>query len=313
MCSIWKIKEHNDVAPEVYKRLPKTLKDVNISGGEPFLRPDLPDIVKIIHERLPRARMVVSTNGHMGKALVPKALELVKIFPRIGFSFSVDGVGEKHDFIRGIEGGFDKILTAVKGFKEKGINDLRMAYTLTAENSDEMTKVYDLAKQMGVEFSMQVSHDSDHFFGKNDSSLIKDKSPYFDTEKVRRDFEKIIKSELSSYDLKRWGRAFLCYGTYKLVVEGDPPFASKPGTDYFYMDPSGDIYPSVIHDHVMGNLSENDFDEIWESKKSDEIRRKCLDDERPYWMGCMLRKALLDHKYQIGLWVLKRKFLDFNL
>lgn len=313
MCSLWKIKEHHDVAPEVYKKLPKTLKDVNISGGEPFLRADLSEIVRVVHDHLPSARMVVSTNGFLGKALIPKTLELVNIFPKIGLSFSVDGVGEKHDFIRGVKGGYEKILTSVKGLKEKGIHNLRMAYTLTAENSEEMIKVYELAKELGVEFSMQVSHDSEHFFGKNESSLIKNRSTRFDNEKIRRDFTQIIKSELSSYELKKWGRAFLGYGTYKLVVEGNPPFTSRPGVDYFYLDPKGDIYPSVIHDHVMGNLAENDFDEIWNSKESDEIRQKCAEDKRPYWMGCMLRKALLDRKYQIGLWVLKNKFLGLRL
>ncbi len=34
-----------------------------MSGGEPFLRDDLPDVVRVMREACPRARVVISTNG----------------------------------------------------------------------------------------------------------------------------------------------------------------------------------------------------------------------------------------------------------
>ncbi len=36
MCFIWKIKDFPQIAPAEYAKLPTTLKDINISGGEPF-------------------------------------------------------------------------------------------------------------------------------------------------------------------------------------------------------------------------------------------------------------------------------------
>ncbi|MGD8413336.1 MAG: radical SAM protein, partial [Candidatus Latescibacterota bacterium] len=247
MCSIWQIKEHHDVPPAVYEKIPTTLNDVNISGGEPFLRKDLSDIVATVHARVPRARMVVSTNAFLGKSLIPRALELREINPKIGFGISVDGVGEMHDYVRGIDGGFDKIVTVVKGLKAEGISNLRIAYTLTTENSDHLIKVYELAKELGVQFTMQVSHDSEFFFGHNDSSVVKDRHPLFGSEQMRADFETIINSELSSFNLKRLGKAFLYYGSFKLAAEGKQLFPSRPGSDFFYLDPKGDVYPSVLH------------------------------------------------------------------
>jgi MoaA/NifB/PqqE/SkfB family radical SAM enzyme len=313
MCNIWQIKEHNDVAPEVYSRIPTTLNDVNISGGEPFLRKDLPEIVEVVHERVPRARMVVSTNAFLGEALIPRASELRKINPRIGFGVSVDGVSEMHDFVRGIDGGFEKIVTVVKGLKASGIDNLRIAYTLTTENANHMIKVYDLAKELGVQFTMQVSHDSEFFFGRNESSIVKDRHPLFGSDKMRQDFETIINTELSSFNLKRLGKAFLYYGSYKLAAEGKQLFPSRPGVDYFYLDPCGDVYPSVLHNYVMGNLARDDFDTLWTSQQAEDVRRDVAQDEMPYWLGCMLRQALLDHKFQIGAWALKHKFMKVRL
>jgi MoaA/NifB/PqqE/SkfB family radical SAM enzyme len=313
MCSIWQVKEHNDVPPEVYKKIPATLNDVNISGGEPFLRKDLADIVSIVNDRVPHARMVVSTNAFLGESIIPRAMELVEIKPDIGFGISVDGVDEVHDFVRGIDGGFQKIVTVVKGLKAEGVRNLRIAYTLTSENADDMIKVYQLAKELGVQFTMQVSHDSDFFFGKNESSIVKVRHPLFGSDKMRGDFETIINGELSSFNLKRLGKAFLFYGTYKLAAEGEQLFPSRPGTDYFFLDPRGDVYPSVLHNHIMGNLAEDSFEDIWSSPRAEEARAKAADDPMPYWLGCMLRKALLDHKYQIGAWALKHKLTKVRL
>lgn len=313
MCSIWQISEHSEIPPEIYKRLPVTLRDVNVSGGEPFLRKDLAEVVRVIHGRVPRARIVVSTNGLLGEKLIPRALELVDIYPGIGFGFSIDGVGDTQDYMRGVEGAYENVTAAVKGLRNEGVENIRIAYTLTEENSDHMIKVYELAGELGVQFTMQVSHDSGFFFGENESSVVKEGAGGLASDSLREDFETIINSELASYNLKRWAKAFGYYGMYSLAFEGRQLFSSRPGEDFFYLDPKGDIYPSVLHNHVMGNLAAEDFETIWESTESERIRALSRKEDKKYWMGCMLRKAFLEHKFQIGFWALKNKLLKVRL
>ena len=313
MCSIWRINEHHDVPPEVYGKLPDTLRDVNISGGEPYLRKDLGDIVRVVHDRLPNARIVVSSNGFLGKSLTPRALELREIFPKIGFGFSIDGVGAKHDEIRGIPGGFEKTISVVKALKNEGVKNIRIAYTLTTENADHMIRVYELSKELGVQYTMSVSHDSEFFFGQHGSTIMTDTTRRAGSGKLREDFERIIRGELASSHWKRWGRAFGIYGMYRLITDGEPLFYSRPGVDYFYLDPKGNVYPSVLHNYIMGNIAEHDFATVWNSPQADEARRKCEEEARPYWMGCMLRKAFLDHRLDIGMWVLQNKLLGLRM
>ncbi|HER44131.1 MAG TPA: radical SAM protein [Candidatus Eisenbacteria bacterium] len=313
MCSIWRMEAREEVPAEVYARLPASLRDVNISGGEPFLRKDLADVVGVVHERLPRARIIVSTNGLMGSRLVPKALELVKIDPGIGFGFSVDGIGEMQEYIRGVKGAYDSVLDAARGLLAEGVSNIRLAYTLTKENHGHMLKVYRLSRELGVQFTMSLAHESDFFFGSHDSSIVGVGGPAVRSMELGRDFETIIRSELSTWNVKSWGKAFIYQGMYEVLSEGKRPFPNRPGVDFFYLDPRGDIYPSVVHDFVMGNLAEREFDEVWSSERSDGIRAECLKDPTPHWMGCMLRKALLDHRFSIGLWALKNKFLGTDL
>ena len=47
MCNIWQIQEPDELGLEYFKRLPKSLRYINISGGEPFLYRDLVELVKI--------------------------------------------------------------------------------------------------------------------------------------------------------------------------------------------------------------------------------------------------------------------------
>ena len=160
---------------------------------------------------------------------------------------------------------------------------------------------------------MSLAHDSDFFFGSNDSSVVGTDEPVATSMELRHDFETIIRSELSRYNLKSLGKAFIYQGMYEVLSEGRRPFPNRPGVDFFYLDPRGDIYPSVVHNFIMGNLEGQDFDTVWSSKRSDEIRAECLRDPKPYWMGCILRRALLDHRFGIGLWALKNRFLRTNL
>lgn len=313
MCSIWQIKKHYDVEPDVYRKLPETLMDVNLSGGEPYLRKDLAEIVRIVHERLPQARIVVSSNGFLGDRLIPRALELREIFPNIGFGFSIDGVGEKHDEIRGTPGGFATTTGVVRALKKEGVTNIRIAFTLTMQNADHMIKVYELSKELGVDFTMSVSHDSEFFFGQHQTTVMADSRRQLGSGGLRNDFERIIRGELASMHWKRWGRAFGMYGMYRLIADGEPLFYSRPGVDYFYLDPKGDVYPSVLHNYVMGNLVERDFAALWNSEQADEARARCEAERRPYWLGCMLRKAFLDHRFDIGMWILQNKFLGLKM
>jgi MoaA/NifB/PqqE/SkfB family radical SAM enzyme len=62
MCNIWKFptRAGREITPEVLAKLP-ALRFCNITGGEPFLRDDLPEIIAVLKKRA--RRIVISTNG----------------------------------------------------------------------------------------------------------------------------------------------------------------------------------------------------------------------------------------------------------
>ena len=86
------------------------------SGGEPLMRPDLPELAQYAVSKGMRA--VISTNG----TLITR--EKARIFKEIGLSYvgiSLDGLEEVNDRFRGVPGAFDQALEGIRNCREAGI------------------------------------------------------------------------------------------------------------------------------------------------------------------------------------------------
>jgi len=105
------LEEIGRIAPSL-GRFPTLL----LSGGEPTLRTDLPEIVEIFHRRNGVAYVGLPTNG-----LLPERTreQVEKIMTqcrdlRLDVNVSLDDLGERHDAIRGVAGNFDRALKTIE-------------------------------------------------------------------------------------------------------------------------------------------------------------------------------------------------------
>ena len=80
----------------------------NITGGEPFIREDLGDIVRELYKK--SDRIVISTNGFF----TDRIIKLCEEFPNVGIRISIEGLEETNNKIRGLEDGFNKGYTTLK-------------------------------------------------------------------------------------------------------------------------------------------------------------------------------------------------------
>ena len=108
MCDIWSKPDRNELPPEFYRRLPTSLTNINVSGGEPFLRDDLPEIAAAFHDHADTRMFSLPTNGSLPARILP-AIDAMATRCRdatINLIVSLDAVGERHDALRGVPGGF---------------------------------------------------------------------------------------------------------------------------------------------------------------------------------------------------------------
>lgn len=124
MCSIWEKRKNYEMAlaeiGSIFSRL-KPLDAVRITGGEPFLRNDLTQIVDVINKHTQPSVIHITTNG----TLTEKILDFIKNVknPRnIHIKISIDALKEEHNRIRADNGSYDKAmltLARLSGLKQK--------------------------------------------------------------------------------------------------------------------------------------------------------------------------------------------------
>ena len=158
MCNIWAnpTKPSEEFAPELLEKLPR-MHSVNITGGEPFIREDIEEIVKILRKKT--NRIVFSTSGWFSDRIIA----LAKKYPDLGFRISIEGLSVKNDELRGREGGFDKGLRTLLELRRMGVKDIGFGITVSNNNSDDMLDLYELNKNLKMEFATASFHNSFYF------------------------------------------------------------------------------------------------------------------------------------------------------
>ncbi|UCG51097.1 MAG: radical SAM protein [Candidatus Latescibacterota bacterium] len=299
MCNIWQLKPQEYLTVDDYAKVPSTLRDVNISGGEAFMRKDIIDIVKVIHQKCNGPRIVVSTNGFRSEQIITKMEELRKWIPKIGIGVSLDGIGETHNKIRGIKKAYEKTLKTLQQLREREFGNVRIGFTAMNDNADEMKRVYDLATSMGFEFTMAVAQNSDIYFSTQANDQVK-------VGALTDALGYVIKKELLSHHPKRWMRAYYESGSLLFNEEGRRLLECRAGIDFFYLAPEGLVYPCLTIPSIMGDLKGHTFEEVWESERADQVRAEIKGCEK-CWMICTARSALRRNLPKALTWIAKEK------
>lgn len=298
MCNIWQTEDHaGEFKPEDLRCLPGNLEDINLTGGEPFLRNDLEKIVKILTEHCPRARLIISTNGFATRLIVDLMSRILKINPRTAVVVSLDGIGKKHEEIRGVAGGYEQALKTFKELKKMGVN-VKLAFTLGDYNPEELRKVYELARGLKTEFSFAVTHSSRNFFNKENKTENK--------EEMIKEIDWLIKEELRGWKMKNWARAFFAFGAREFLRTGKRILPDYSGELNIFVDPKGDIYPNDVSEIKIGKLS-SDLAAAGLLQLSPPRNGKNEDNQS--WMICTARPAIKKRWFRVGWWILRNKFL----
>jgi len=302
MCDIWKQKPdvEREMAPSDYLWLPASLKSVNLSGGEPFLREDLAEIVAVVQEACPRARVVISTNG-----LAPDRIErAMSAVTNVAVRVSVDAVGELHDRIRGVPGAYERAMETVRRLKSAGVEDLGLAATSSGENPGELLRVKSLAEEMGIAFVASAVHSSPIFFGDH-----ADDRP--SSEETSEEILDIMREDLSSPRPRDWAMAYYMRGLADYVRGRPRRLPCRAGIDFFYLDPWGDVYPCNIQGTRMGNMREGTYAELWGRSRA-KVTEAVAACEEQCWMVCTVAPPMRRRPIRPVCWMAGAKLFGLD-
>ncbi|MFI3325892.1 MAG: radical SAM protein [Clostridia bacterium] len=304
MCNRYKApsKAEEEITLEAIKKLPD-MYFTNITGGEPFIRNDIKDIVRELYKK--SDRIVISTNGFFTDRIV----DLCKEFPNIGIRISIEGLEETNNRIRGLDDGYKKGYGTLKKLVDMGMKDVGFGMTVQDTNCKDLVPLYDISNEMNMEFATASLHNSFYFV--EAKNVIKDRPM------VAEEFEKLVNELLKSRSPKKWFRAYFNHGLINYIY-GEPRLLQcDMAFDTFFIDPYGDVMPcnGTKDKEVMGNINDCEtWDELWESEQAEKIRTKVRHCDRACWMIGSASPAMKKYIVKPATWVVlhKMKFWTKN-
>ena len=300
MCNRYKApsKPEEELSIETIRKLPQ-MYFTNITGGEPFIRTDLKDIVRELYKK--SDRIVISTNGFFTDRIV----ELCKEFPQIGIRISIEGLENTNNEIRGLNDGYNRGYTTLKKLREMGMTDVGFGMTVQDKNAPDLVPLYDISNEMGMEFATASLHNSFYFV--EAKNIIKDRPM------VAKNFEDLINKLLRSNSPKKWMRAYFNHGLINYIYGQKRLLKCDMSFDTFFIDPYGDVMPcnGTKDKEVMGNLNTQSWDELWSSPEAEAVRAKVRCCDRDCWMIGSVSPAMHKYIWKPGFWVLWHKFKAF--
>lgn len=285
MCHIWKNPTHPDYELDLatLEKLPGGFDHINITGGEPTLRKDLPAICDVLR---PKTRTLeISTNGLHADVLEP----IVRRYPDIKIRISVEGFEATNNTIRGEKRGFERKTATMERLIAAGGKDLGFATTFQDENVEEVVDLYRFAQGLKVEFATSALHNAFQFH-KNDNVI-------YDRVHVAKKVEELITEMLRSWTVKNWFRAYLNLGLIAKILGHDRLHPCTQGTDNVFIDPWADVYAcNVRNDLLMGNLREQSWGEVYAGEAATRVRAEVATCPQNCWMVSSAKTAMRNRR-----------------
>ena len=296
MCSRYKApsKPEEELTVETIRKLPQ-MNFVNVTGGEPFIRQDLEDIIRELYTKTDR--VVISTNGFF----TDRILAMGEKFPKLGIRISIEGLEETNNAIRGLPDGFNRGYTTLKKLVEMHHPDVGFGMTVQDKNAQDLVPLYKISDEMGMEFATASLHNSFYF--------VESKNIIHDRPMVAKNFEDLINELLRSRSPKKWFRAYFNHGLINYIYGQKRLLPCDMSVDTFFIDPYGDVMPcnGTKCKEVMGNLKESDWDTLWNSPEANAVRQRVKHCGRECWMIGSVSPAMKKYIWVPAWWVLCHK------
>jgi MoaA/NifB/PqqE/SkfB family radical SAM enzyme len=268
-------------------RLSSSLKGLTvlvISGGEPFLRQEFAEIVRILLKNTSLLKLIIASNGSFTEKIVKDSEEILKSSKKthITFHFSVDGIKQDQDNFRGMDGLFERLTGTIEGMKKlkKYYSNFEIGVLLTV-NPVNQEKVLDIYRYIRDYLKPDVI--SPIFMrapsGKLDSKDVKIR--YYEdlAELIKKDVDSNRIKGHSNFPFSKIARDVI-YLRHKYIAETTkrnrfiiPCFAGAL-SGVIYED--GRVAPCEILDYSFGNIRDfnYDFKKLWLGQRARDVKNK---------------------------------------
>ena len=258
----------NELSLDEYEKISKNIKLINIlgiSGGEPFLRDDLSEIIKILYKNCKPLVVDLPTNSYFTDRVVTQVEAIVSDCREmiVDIQLSIDGPEDIHNEIRGLKDGYKRLKDTYKALLplKKRYNNLRVKACVVYShyNQDHIEELFHILDRDFNELD-RVVFSVTHGSVSNKESLDFDWNRYFtfcgqirQTAKVKsiKDFHSILTLALRMIKNDYLKEILVKKDFYKLC---------GAGKKVIVINETGKVFPCEPIWHSVGELRENNYD-----------------------------------------------------
>jgi MoaA/NifB/PqqE/SkfB family radical SAM enzyme len=296
-CNIWKEKSKgNELSLEeiklFFQNLPRSVTWLSLTGGEPFLRQDLSEILVLAEKHITNLSLIsIPTNG----LLQDKIIDVLSNFRSkpLYVSFSINGPEKIHDKITGKKGNYAKTwqtyLKALQLAKKQKNLKIGLEVNVSSYNLNALPEFLSALSKDKHKITITFSQCADYYSNKDETNILPNSG-----EKI----DKIVKIMLNQnyYNLPE----SIIYANYlkyasHFIKTKKVPVRCVAGIKSFFVHTNGDISPCLVWNTLLGNLRDLNYDLTKiESKKLTKAREIIKEKKCPLcWIPCDAYQSLI--------------------
>lgn len=281
MCNIWKIPAqvsdlelsdwlHLLTSPELLQ-----LRELDLTGGEPFLRNDLDDLLHGICNLKPTyfpelQTLAITTNGLLTDKIIELTGNIIEPLKKLGIDLvlacGMDAIGDLHDRIRGFPGAWEKLQKTLLGLYR-----LRSSYsnlvlgiktTVVPLNVSELDRLADYAEKNNLFTIISPRIITPNRFGNNDRENDLKFSPADVAEMIR------------FYESPRFAWSGHRKALLQYLRTGKITKPCSAGFNTLFIRHTGDVFPCPVLSTPLGNIRSQSLGALFNNAFGCQFRKK---------------------------------------
>lgn len=266
---------------------------ISITGGEPFLKKELFELLAYLDKQEELAQLIIITNGSLIDRRIIENLRGIKKLNQVKISLEGE-TAFSNDAVRG-GGSFEKAIEAIGLIKEESDFSILIMFTAMKSNLKEARGLFGLCRRLRVDGLIV-----ERFFPLGQGSKIKDELlGRQDWSGLVKDLLEITGEACDEEDVASWRAFWMKFSKTETELLGA---SCNVGRDAFCIMPNADVLPCRRFNLKIGNLLERPLSDIISSRLLTGIinskrKGRCADCDISDCRGCPALSYLLTGDY----------------
>jgi AdoMet-dependent heme synthase len=239
----------------------KEFKTLIFTGGEPFLRTDLYELID--YSKKIGFYPIIASNA----TLMPdETIKSIKKLGVTGVAVSIDSINpEKHDKLRGLNGCYEEVMNTIERLKKNGLY-VQTNLTISKNNVDELEELIMHSDRVNSHVILLYQFITTGR-GKDKDDVSLNSQEFLELIKKTVVLQKSIKPVIAPIGLPEYW-AYL-FSQKKNISKRERKFfpGCIAGKGMFYIKPNGDVWPCAFLPVVAGNVFKEKPIDIWEKSE----------------------------------------------